>query len=133
MITLNTKKQDDGTWVDGTHEAFSETEFFGMPFKLCIRSIPKTRLSKAMNKNTKTNGRGVEKTDNVAMMTELYQFALVDWKDISNEDKEAMECNAENKDALAENYFASLVAPVVEIAQTLNDVQEVTKAQEEKN
>lgn len=109
MLQLSTDGKRE-RWIDQTHPIFEDTDFIDAKFRIKIKPVSRTDISRATTANTKVV-KGLQRCDDVMMQRDLFVKCVVDWQDIGDHNGQPIECNEANKRVVADQNvtFSSLV------------------------
>lgn len=109
MLELSLNGNEE-RWVDNTHRVFEDSPYADLQFRVKIKPISRTDISRSTKANTKSY-KGVQRTDDVMMQRDLFVRCVIEWEGIVGVDKQPIECSSETKEAIANNNvgFSSLV------------------------
>lgn len=117
-------KQVEGKWV--------KVKFSDEEYDVQVRSVPNKVLNQIRKRHTKEQfkrGQATENIDYIAIHEERVNYAIVDWKDIQDEDGKPFKCTKDNKKLLVDNN-PGFISEVMEVVDNLaEEIQNISEAE----
>lgn len=117
-MRFNTKVTEK--WITCEHSAFKDTDYYGEDMEFLITPVSRKEISRASDENTVVLRKGRIKTDDINVQRDLFVKCVKDWKNLHDEDGNALECNEKNKRLIADQ-FLTLTAAILESAMDESD------------